>query len=129
MASPELHHNFVDLWNGMVFPQTVFEIIPDSQTALMDGAFGAKNFDSRLHPDIADVLRKLSLSDSKMDHSYANLPLPGDHKDDDIYLTNDDNPAESSDWMMPTEIAISLCSTHAALATQLFANCFEFFLE
>jgi len=104
----------MNLWNGMVFPQAVFQIIPDSQTPSTDGAFGAENFDSRLNPDVADVLKQLSLSeDSKVDHSYMNLTLPGDPDDDDIYLANDDNPAESSDSMMPMETAaVSMCSAH-----------------
>ena len=109
MASPELHRSFVDLmnlWNGMVFPQAIFEIVPDSQTASTDGAFGAENLDSRLNPDVADVLRQLSLSDGKMDHSRANIHLLGDSEDDDIY--NNDNPAEFSDVTMPTETAISM---------------------
>ena len=115
MASPQLHRSFVNLmnlWNQMVFPHATFEIIPDSQTPSTDGAFGAENLDPRFkNPDVADVLRQLSLSDGRMDHSFANL----EYDDEDMYTTpNDTNPAElSSDWA-PMEAAIS---THSARIT------------
>ena len=112
MASPRLHRSFINLlnlWNRMVFPQAIFEIVPDSQTPSTDGAFGAENFDSRVNPDVADVLRQLTLSDGRMDHSFGNL----EYDDDNIYTTNNANPAESESDQLLTEADISMSSAHA----------------
>jgi len=113
MANHRHHRSFVDLmnlWNRMVFPHATFEIVPDSQTPSTDGAFGAENLDPWFtNPDVADVLRQLSLSDGRMDHFLANLK----YENEDMYRTpNDANLAEpSSDWA-PTEAAISTHSAH-----------------
>lgn len=104
MANPKLHQSFVDLinlWNGMVFPQGIFEIIPDSQTvsAIGDEAFNTGNFDSRFNPDVTAILRQLSLLDDSDDESGTNPAVPSnpdsDDDSDNIYL-NDEDPTESS---------------------------------
>jgi len=114
MANPRLQSRFaelIDLWNRMVFPQGVLEINSDSgsqtASAATDQALSAEKFDPQSNPDVAAVLKQLSLSDGETDHeSDVNLGDPEDD-DDDIYVTNDDNPTTFTATPHSTETPVT----------------------